>query len=216
MRPVEPEHVAAGRQHRPRLASPPQHHEGLAAERRDRPSHHGPDAVAFEMAHQQIGGGGQVRHRARPVGVRALSQPLADGLAAHAEETRRVGLAQAPDLNGAPERCTATQAVESFRERIKPAAVVFVRCERPVGRLFGTEGPVRVTHSKGAHAPPEIVRRPLPDINSPSADGRNRRAITARRRPPPNDAPLGPRDRAFDRHVGRPGAGTEKAIMPYC
>ena len=54
VRPVEPEHVTAGHQHRPRLASPPQRDEGFAAERRNWPPHHGRDAVTFEMTRNSI------------------------------------------------------------------------------------------------------------------------------------------------------------------
>ena len=107
-----------------------------------------PGCGHVEMTHQQIGGGGQVRHRSRPVGRRALSQPFADGLAAHAEEPRRLGLAQAPDLDGACERCAAAQTIEAFRERVEPGAVLFVRRERPIGRLFGTEGSARVARAR--------------------------------------------------------------------
>ena len=60
VRPVEPEHVAAGHQYRPRLASPPQRDEGFAAERRNWPPYHGRDAVTFEMTQQQIAGGVEV------------------------------------------------------------------------------------------------------------------------------------------------------------
>ena len=53
-----------------------------------------------------------------------------------------------PDFDGARERCGATQAIEAFREPVEPDAVLYVRRERPIGRLFGTEGSARVARAR--------------------------------------------------------------------
>ena len=65
VRPVEPEHVTAGRQQGQRIALRQKVHQGDAAERRDGTAHDRRDAIVLEMAHEQIGGGGQIRGRAR-------------------------------------------------------------------------------------------------------------------------------------------------------
>ena len=83
---VEPEHVTARRQHRAGIAPPQQLHQGHATERRNRPPHHRRNTVTLEMMDEQIGGGRQIRNRAGPLLRHAAPAPLADRLAAHAEE----------------------------------------------------------------------------------------------------------------------------------
>ena len=76
---------AAANQHRPRVVA-----EIHAVEGRNRPAHHRRDAVALEMAHEQVGGGGQIRDRSGAPRGHAAPTPFADRLAAHAEQAGRL------------------------------------------------------------------------------------------------------------------------------
>ena len=132
----ESEHVTARREQHPCVAPCQQIHQRSFIERRDGPAHNRGDTIALEITHKQIGSGGQVRDGPRPLGRDAVTQPLADCLAAHAEEARHLGLAQTPHLERACERLACTPAIEAFGKGVKPCAFMPVRGEYLLGCFF--------------------------------------------------------------------------------
>ena len=125
------------------------------------PAHDRRYAIALEMAHEQIGGGGQIRDRARAFRRHAVPQPLADRLTAYAEETGHLGLAQSPHRERAGEGSSRALPVEAFGEGVEPRAFVLVRSEYLLGRLFRPEPPRAMT-ALMFRSP---IRRPRPCVN---------------------------------------------------
>ena len=93
----------------------------------DGSAHDRRDSITLEIVHEQIGGGGQIRDGPHPVGRDAVLHPLGQCLAAHAEEARRLGLAQTPYLHRAREGSARAPTIEAFGKGVKPCAFVRVR-----------------------------------------------------------------------------------------
>ena len=125
MDPAEPEHVMARGQRRARVAAPQQVHQGRAVESRHGPADDRRNAVAPEMAHEEVGGGGQIGDRTRAIRGHAAPSPIVDRLPAHAEQAGRLGLTQAPRRD-----VVGPHAPKSIRNRTSTATVRQPRRER--------------------------------------------------------------------------------------
>ena len=127
MRPLKLEHFAADRQHCRGLALRQQMQQGNAAPGADRPTDDGCYAVVLQVAHQQVGGGGQIRKGSGPVSGRTSPQPLANRLAADAKQPRRLRLADPPNVQHLRKGRPVSPPAEALGKSVKPSSLVPVR-----------------------------------------------------------------------------------------
>ena len=101
----------------------------------------------------------------RPLWRDTLIQPFADCLAAHAEEARRLGLAQTPHLYRAREGPARASAIKAFGEGVKPYAFMPMCGEYLLGcffrrKLLACRDPIHVSVLNLAH--PCVNRNRIP------------------------------------------------------
>lgn len=89
-----------------------QFQETLPAERRRTTAHYRGNALAHDMAIQQIGRRAEIGDRFRPFGWWPTGDPLAQGLTGDIEDLRSLGLHESPEAKEPFERSRSEAAVE--------------------------------------------------------------------------------------------------------
>ena len=127
MRPLKLKHVAANSQHRCSAPLRQQNQQGNAVKGADWPTDDGWYAVALQVAHQQISGGGQIGKGGGSVSRRTSLQPLANRLPADPKQPRRFRLAYPPSLQRLCKGRPGPSPTEALGKDVKPGSLVPVR-----------------------------------------------------------------------------------------